>query len=237
MSHLKRLRAPRFWKVKKKETKWVVSPRPGPHKKFESIPTLVLVRDILKLADTAKEAKTITKSGNILIDKKIRKDEKYPLGFMDSIEIPKLNKYYRVSVNKHGLNIIDISSKESELKLCKIISKTILKKGKLQLNFHDGKNILIDLKKPKKDIYNTGDSILLKLPKLKIQDHFKLTKDMTAIITHGQNQGQIVKIKEIIRKATGEPTKIVCSQKDKEFESIKDYIFVIGKTKPVIKLE
>jgi len=190
----------------------------------------------LKLADTAKEAKKIIKSGNIFVDKKRKKDEKYPLGFMDSIEIPELKKYYRISVNKHGLNIIEISSKESELKLCKIVSKTFLKKGKLQLNLHDGKNIIVDIKN-KKDDYKTGDSILLKLPEQKIQQHLKLEKDMVALITHGQNKGQIVKIKEIIETPTGEPTKIVCSQKDKIFESIKDYIFVIGKTKPVIKVE
>ncbi|HDJ96711.1 MAG TPA: 30S ribosomal protein S4e, partial [Candidatus Aenigmarchaeota archaeon] len=28
--HLKRLLAPKFWKLPKKVTKWVVTPRPGP---------------------------------------------------------------------------------------------------------------------------------------------------------------------------------------------------------------
>jgi small subunit ribosomal protein S4e len=87
---------PRFWRVPKKERTWVVSPRPGPHKKFECIPLLIIVRDILKIVDNAKDAKKIIKSREIFVDGKPRRDHKYPVGLFDVVEIPKLRKQYRV---------------------------------------------------------------------------------------------------------------------------------------------
>ena len=69
----------------KKIRTWVVTPRPGPHPKYSSIPLLIVVRDILKLVETGKEAKKIIKAGEILVDGRPRKDHKYPTGFMLSL--------------------------------------------------------------------------------------------------------------------------------------------------------
>ncbi|NCN39534.1 MAG: 30S ribosomal protein S4e, partial [Candidatus Aenigmarchaeota archaeon] len=45
------------------------------------------------------------------------------------------------------------------------------------------------------------------------------------------------KIKDIIPTRSREPNKVVCEKDGKEFEAIKDYVFIVGKTKPVITLE
>jgi len=73
MSHLKRLAAPEFWPIPKKKYTWVFSPSPGPHKKEECIPLAIVVRDILKLAETGKEAKRIIKAGEVIVDGKVRR--------------------------------------------------------------------------------------------------------------------------------------------------------------------
>ena len=57
MAKLKRLRTPKFWRIQRKGTKLTVSPRPGPHKKFECIPLQIIARDILKIVETGEEAK------------------------------------------------------------------------------------------------------------------------------------------------------------------------------------
>ena len=216
-----------------KRRKWVVTPRPGPHKKFESIPLLIIVRDILKLVDNASDAKKIIKTKEIFVDGNPRLDLKYPVGLFDVIDIPKIDKQYRVVPTKIGLDLIEIPKQESKLKLCKINGKTMVKNGVLQLNLHDGKNILTD--KKSKD-FNTGDSVLIELPSQKIIDHIKMDKEILSIITGGQNRGTIAKIKDIIIRRTREPNKIICETKDKEFEAITDYVFVIGKTKPEIRV-
>ena len=217
-----------------KARKWIVSPRPGPHKKFESIPLLIIVRDILKLVDSASDAKKIIKSKEIFVDGKPRLDYRYPVGLFDSIEVPKIDKQFRVVPSKKGLELIEISKQESKQKLCRINEKTMVKNGILQLNLNDGKNILSD-KKTKTD-YKTGDSLLIEVPNQKIIDHLKMDKGMLAIITGGQNIGTIAKIKELIIRRTREPNKIICEKDGKDFEAIADYVFVVGKTKPEIKV-
>lgn len=216
----------------KKRTKWIVSPRPGPHKKFESIPLLIIVRDLLKLVDTKNDAKKIIKNKNILVDGKPRTDLKYPVGLFDVIDIPKKEKQYRVVPDKHGLSLIEITKKESSVKICRIKNKTMVKGGKTQLNLHDGKNILIK----DKETYRPGDSILIELPSQKIVEHVNMEKGVVAIIVSGQNIGDIINIKDIIKTKSREPNKIICKKDEKEFEAIMDYVYVVGKEKPLIKL-
>lgn len=231
MAKLKRLNAPIFWEVSKKETKLVVSPRPGPHKKFECIPLAIVLRNKLKIAETAKDAKDILNTRDVLIDGKIRKDIKYPAGLMDVIAFPKIKKYYRIVPVSRGLDIIEIAEKEAKLKLFRIDDKKILRKGKVQLNLHDGKNIIVG-----KDVYKTGDSLLLEMPGLKIIDHEKLEAGKLGIIIKGKNSGKIVKIKKVLVTKTREPNKIICEMDNEEVESIQKYIFVVGKDKPLIKV-
>ena len=231
--HLKRLLAPKFWRIPKKRKKWAVRPRAGPHKKLESIPLLILIRDILKLADIGKDAKKIIKAKEIFVDGKARIDHKYPVGLFDVVEIPKIGKQYRIVPTHSGLNIIEISKSEAKLKLCRINGKTILKGKKIQLNLHDGKNIIPE----KKEDYKTGDSLLIELPSQKIVNHIKMDKDMLSIITGGQNKGLLTNIKEIITTRSREPNKVVCVKEGKQFEAIKDFVFVVGKDRPLIKIE
>jgi len=231
MAKLKRLLAPRFWKIRKKHRVWTVSPRPGPHKKFESIPLQIILRNILKITDSGSEARTIIKKGEILVDGKVRKDHAYPAGLFDVITIPKISKNYRVVPSSAGLALIEISDKESKLKICKIQNKVKYRGDRTQLNLHDGKNILVD-----KDEYNTGDSLVIELPSLKILNHLRLEKGMLGVITSGKNEGELGELKEIILGKFKNPTKIVCNISGKETEVLKDHFFVVGKDNPIIKL-
>ena len=95
--HLKRIRAPKSWLMDKMGGNFAVRPTTGPHKLNESIPILIFLRDKLKAAMNYNEVKMILhqKEGAIKIDKKIRRDPKYPIGLMDTIEIPKMNAFWR----------------------------------------------------------------------------------------------------------------------------------------------
>lgn len=231
MSKLKRLLAPEFWKIPKKISKWAVAPRPGPHRKFESIPMQILVRDILKLVETGKEAKRIIKSGEVLVDGKIRKDHAYPVGLMDVVSIPKIKKHYRIVPISKGLGLIEISEEESKLKMCRIENKTVVKKGKLQLNLHDGRNTLVD-----KNEYGTGDSVLIEIPSQKIIEHVRMDKGSLGLIVKGKNTGKTIVINNVVVTRSREPNKVVCEIEGKKTEVIKDYVFVIGSKEPLIKL-
>lgn len=222
MARLKRLAAPKWWPIKRKVKKFIVSPR-GPHPKDFSLPLLVLIRDVFKLAETNKEAKKIIKKGEVLVDKKKRKDPKFGVGLFDVIEIPALKKAWR-AIPKRGLSFIEIPKNETKLKICKIINKKTLRGNKNQLNLHDGRNILISEK------YSTHDSLLIELPEQKIIDHLKFEKGSLVLVSGGKNAGKLAKIK-IIEKNR------VWLDNEKLFEIPKRLITVIGKDKPLIKLE
>ena len=174
----------------------------------------------------------LIKSREILIDGKPRTDYKYPVGLFDVVEIPKLKKQYRVIPSRAGLGLVEISKKESNLKLCRINDKTLVRGSKLQLNCHDGRCILVNKKG-----YKTGDSILIELPSQKILGHLKMEKGMFGIITGGANRGKIVRIRDVIITRSREPNKVICEIEGKKFEVVKDYVFVVGKEKPLIKIK
>ena len=221
---LKALLAPKFWRVPRKQQKWVVSPSPGPHKKFECIPLSILIRNVLGLAETLKESKKIIKAGNIKVDGKIRKDYRYPVGLFDTIEIEKIEKFYRIVPFKNGLKPIEISKDEVNKKICKVINKTAIKGSKIQFNLHDGKNIIFENR------VKTNDVFLLELPKLKVLDVIKFEKGNLAMVIKGKLAGNIYKIKEITN------SHVILNVEGRDQYVDKKGIFVVGREKPVLKL-
>ena len=179
--HLKRYKAPKSWPIHPKEDTWTVKPSAGSHAIIDSIPLTLVIRDILKLADNAREAKRIINSGNVLVDGRIVKDYKFPVGFMDIVEIPKTGESYRVLLDRKGRLQLD-SIDDNNSKLCKIVNKTTIKGGKTQLNLHDGKNVIID-----EDDYSVGDVISLKVPEQEINEAFALAEGATVLVTGGKH--------------------------------------------------
>ena len=165
--HLKRLAAPKFWPIPRKEFKWAVKPSPGPHPADNCLPLLVIIRDILGLAETAREARMILGQRKILVDGRVRTDYKYPVGLMDVVAIPELKKAYRcVPKLGGGLTLLEIPEEEACFKLCRIEDKTTVNGGHIQLNLHDGRNVLVRIQdplNPVEDVYKTGDVLKLSL--------------------------------------------------------------------------
>jgi len=222
MTIIKRIAAPKWWPIEKKTKKFVIKPR-GPYLKDFSLPLLVLIRDVLKIADTEKEASKIIKKGEILIDGRKRKDPKFGVGLFNIIEIPSMKRAYR-AVPKKGLSFIEIPEKEAKLKICKIINKKSLKGKKNQINLNDGRNILTN------ENYSTQDSLLIEVPEQKIIDHIKFAENSTCMIFKGKNAGKIGKIKTI------EKDRVLIGD-EKTIEVPKNFVIMVGREGPLIKLE
>lgn len=225
--HQKRVAAPTSWPITRKTHHWVVGANAGPHSKETGIPLLVIVRDLLKLANNAKEARRIINEGNIFVDGIARNDYKYIVGLFDIVSIPSTNEYYRVLLDVQ--NRFKLYKEDSNaLKLCRINNKTIVKKGAVQLNLHDGSNIISS------NDYKTFDTILLGQDR-KIVKHIAYKPGNLAMIVGGEHSGEIGKIKQI-RKVRGSGTNMVAISNEREFETIEDYVFVIGESTPEIKV-
>jgi small subunit ribosomal protein S4e len=229
--HLKRLAAPRTIKLHRKEQKWTIRPSPGPHPHDKSIPLGLLARDYLSICDTRKEVRTLISSGTIFVDGRARKNYKYPCGFMDVISIPKIKNDYRILYNRKGKLIpVPISTKDAEWKLCRIENKTILPGKKIQLNFHDGNNIIV-----KKDEYHTGDVVKYFFKDKKISDTYAFEKGNISMIIGGSHIGETANIIDINLVHSSKPN-LINMKGDKEFSTITHHVFPIGKNKPVVPL-
>jgi len=229
--HLKRLNAPRALKLHRKQRKWTVKPDAGPHPLETSIPLGLIVRDYLNLTDTMREAKRIISDGEILVDSVKRKNYKFPCGLMDIISIPKIKKDYRILFDRRGkLTLLPVESKEANWKLCRIENKTISRGKQIQLNLHDGRNKLV-----KKDEYKTGDVLKISFKDKKIDDVYKLEKGTVSVIIGGSHIGETANIQDIEIIPSSKPN-LAKMKGEKEFTTLQNYVFPIGKNKPVISL-
>ena len=225
--HLKRLNAPKTWKIKRKGTKFITKPNPGPHSKEMCMPLNIVLRDKLGYVNTTKEVKHILLNKEILVDGKRRKELKYPVGLMDILEIHDLKEVYRILLDKKGyLTLLKIDKREANIKPCKILNKTILKGGRTQLNLSYGLNKIVD-----KDTFNTGDTIMLEMPKLDIKEHIKLDKGAYVFMTGGTHIGNHGVVEEVKQN-----TIVFKSISGESYEILKKYALVIGKEKPLISL-
>jgi len=191
MKHLKRKAIARSWPLPKKGTKYVMKPYPGKKREL-SLPLGIILRDILKIASTRREIKALLNANEIFVDGKLRKKEKTPLSLFDILSIPRLNKYYRITINeKRKIALEEINEKDSNIKICKVIGKKMLKNGIQQINCSDGINFIY------KDKISINDSIIFDLKNKKIIKILPLKIGAEVFITGGAQSGLKGKIAEI----------------------------------------
>ena len=228
---LKRQMAPLFWEINRKNKRFAITVRPGSHPKNRSIPTALLLRDVLNVVTTLREAKSVIYNGKVIVDGIIRKSLHHSIGLMDVVELQGISDVYRlVPTHGHTLQPIKIETDEKSKKIVKVTSKTTIKGKKTQLGFHDGRTIITD------NNVNVGDSCLIQIPEQKILDVIKLEKDSLVMVIKGVNTGKIGHINNINESTFTLSKRINLTIDKKKFEIPVDLVIVIGKEKPVIQI-
>ena len=188
-----------------------------------------MLRDILKVCDTSREAKRIIANRDLLVDGKAVRDAKAPVGIMDVVSVPAMDLYYRVVLSDKGkIAVVPIAKDEAGWKLTMIENKTKIAGGKIQLNLHDGRNIILD-----SNNYKTGDSLRISVPDQKIEGVYELKSGATVLIFRGQHAGKTAVVEEYI--ITKDSSENVVRFKDGS-ETVKSNVFVIGDETAAIKL-
>lgn len=180
--HLKRQKIPKNWPIPRKGTTYVVRPSFNLNK---GIPILVILRDILKVAQNRNEVKKAIISKQILLNNKVVRDEKHNALLFDVIKIIPLKKNYRIEVEENKkFGVKKINEKESESKIAKVTNKKILKGGKIQINLSDGNNFISKIK------CQTNDSVIINFKKKEIEKCLPLKEKTEVIVFDGKHSGK-----------------------------------------------
>ena len=171
--------------IPRKGTKYLV--RASSHIK-NSIPVLIALRDMLKLARNAKEAKSIIKEKEIKINGKRVKDYHESIKLFNILEADKTYVLSLLPTKKFILQESKIN-----FRLCKVTGKRLIKGNTTQLNLHDGSNLLT------KEKANVGDSIYLDFAG-KIKKIVPLEKGKEVFVIDGKHTGQKGTISSIENK-------------------------------------
>ncbi|MDE1842191.1 MAG: 30S ribosomal protein S4e [Thaumarchaeota archaeon] len=229
---LKRQMAPLFWGITRKDKRFVVTVKPGGHKKDISIPTAVFIRDTLKLATSLREAKSVIYGGKVKVDGVVRSSLHHGIGLMDVVELEGVPDVYRlVPKDLTVLKPIKIDSSEKTKKLLKVTKKVTIKDKKTQLGFHDGRTLVTDTK------VNVGDTCVVEVPKTKILNVITLEKGVQVMITSGVNAGRMGKIIELKPGTFVLPKRADVDLGDRQIEIPADLVMAVGKDKPVIQIQ
>jgi len=229
---LKRQMAPLFWGITRKDKRFVVTVKPGGHKKNVSIPTAVFVRDTLKLVDSLREAKSVIYGGKVKVDGIVRNSLHHGIGLMDIVELEGVPDIYRlVPKDLTVLKPIKITESEKNKKLLKVTQKVTIKQKKIQLGFHDGRTLVSDTK------VNIGDTCVVQVPETKILDVIKLEKGVTVIVTSGVNAGRMGKVVDIRPGSFVLPKRALVDIGQRQIEIPSDLVMAVGKDTPVIQIQ
>ncbi len=204
--HLKRNSIPRTWPLQKKGTTYVTRTRDS---FSQTIPLIIVIRDILKLAKTRKEVKAIVSSNKIKINGKTIKDEKYPLFIFDNLEIA--DKNFKVVFKNRKFSFEE--SKDTK-KIVKIIGKKITSEG-VQVNLRDGRNFL------SKEKIEVGDSVLIDFKENKIAEILKFQEGCKIMFIRGKHLGEQGTAEKIENKH------VVIRLKDEKINSNKENVIVV----------
>ncbi len=189
MSHLKRHAIPKSWPMQRKGTAFVVKPNSG---LSESLPVLIILRDLLKVAQNRKEVKKIIHMKNVLLNGREVRDEKEGIVLFDVITLVPSKKNYRLVVLKNEkLNVEEVKENEADVKIAKIINKKTLKGKKTQLNLSDGRNFISNIK------CKVNDSVIINLKGKKIEKCLPLEEKSEVIVFAGKHSGEKGKIEKI----------------------------------------
>lgn len=238
-ARLKRKPAPAFWPIHRKDLPWIVKPSSGAHTLQKCMPLTMVLRDVLAVAETRKEGILILSQGKVLVNGKVRKQDDFPVGLMDLISLPDMEKYYRIMPSHKGLILAPISKEESNTTLVRVEDKHTVSNG-VQISLHDGSNMLIkvaDAKKPTEVNYETFDILKVTYPEKTVSQTLKVKEGSIAIITGGKNigkQGKIVEIEKTEAKKRRQALVVIEDANGIHYQTIMEFIFTIGENAPII---
>jgi len=221
---LKRYAVSKVMWISPKEGKWAIKTEPGPHNKETSVPLGFVLRDLIKIGETMREVKVALKQRKVKVNGIVRTSHKFPTGLFDIISIDGIEHDYKMVYDLKGRLVPEkIEKVDKVVKLSKVVKKTTVKGGKLQLTTNDGRNILTE-----DSTIKPHDTLELELPKQKVLKVLKMRTGAKVYIIGGSHAGEQGVVKEIKPGTEKAPAMVTIKTTNKEFQTTINNVFVIG---------
>jgi len=221
--HQKRLSVPKSWPVERKTATWTVKAGAGPHGEA-GVPLLIVLRDVLGYVDSRKEANYALNQNGVLVNGDVPSSVERPIGMFDILSFVEREEFYRVFPDEGGrLALTPIDAGAAGSRLGKIVRKTQVTGGDVQLTLHDGANVRV----ADGSEYATGDSLVIDNETKDIVAHFVYEEGALVTAVAGSHAGEIGQIDEITVTPGSGDNVVTVSQDDGAFETVEEYVVVI----------
>ncbi len=174
----------------------------------------------------------MTMGKNIAVDGQIRKDPKFPLGFMDVVTLVKTKTNYRLLYDCKGrFGLTKISPSEAEFKLCRVTKRAMGPKGIPYIVTHDGRTIRFP-----HPLIQARDTVKVNLASNQIVTYFKFEVGVKVMITGGNNIGRVGSIIRLEEHPGSYEIIHIRDESGLEFSTRVKNVFVIGSKVPEVQL-
>jgi small subunit ribosomal protein S4e len=214
--HINRLASSKYMKVGKKTSAYVTKPMPGRHTLDSSIALGTVLKEKLGIVNSISEAEAILRTGAVKVNGKAIKEQRYPVGFGDVIELVPSNKRYIINIDRFGAFAIEESTSKQ---MFKVVGKYMAKNGKIMMRLNNG--IIL----PAESGVKTNDTIELHEGKKTVIKMEPGRKCLVITGTHASERGTIKEIKQ--GSAQRDPL-VSIEGSTGMFETLLDNIMVIS---------
>jgi len=218
--YLKRQKMRKFWPVPRKGTKYLAV---ALHEKKNSIPLVVVLRDILKFVKNKREILKLIRDKKISVNWKIIKEANYPIMLFDCISFPSIKKNYRAVFRNKKIAFDEISEKHSERRNYRIIGKKMIGEKIIQLSLNGGRN----LRCTKGETANVGEFVIFNLKENKVEKFVSLKKGSKIVVINGKHIGTHGEIENINEEGHNKIAEISSVGREKIKVNIQN-LFLIG---------
>lgn len=219
--------------LKRKGDVWTIRQNPGGFTRKTSVPLGFVVRDMLGLAQTLREAKQIIVKGMVHVDATARADYRFPVGIFDLVSIPSMKKQYRLVLDAKGRLIApEVNTDMAGAKPLKVVRKTRTKGNTIIVQTQDGytyKNVDKAVK--------VDDSVMISVKDTnEVSQHLKLDKGSHVFIVGGTHVGEVAKVAEVVPGTMKRDKLVSLVEGDEKFQTnVRNVMVVDEKTAKWIK--
>ncbi|MEF8856324.1 MAG: 30S ribosomal protein S4e, partial [Haloplanus sp.] len=121
------------------------------------------------------------------------------------------------------LALTEIDANAAGSKLSKVVDKTHVSGGGVQLNLHDGTNLRVS----EEGEYGAGDSVIVDSDDGSVVAHFPYEEGALVTAVRGQHAGEVGRIEAIEVAPGSAANNVVVETAEGGFETVEEYVVVI----------